>query len=109
MLITRSPCWQGGLRKLLGLLHTTLHALRRAEGGEVRAERQLGYHIADTLSHYFRTHLVLHLTGLQRRLAPAPGSKQVPLLRCHTCSALARWRLRGLRLSLAFRFMFAVT
>ncbi len=43
----------------------------------MRAERQLAYHIADTLSHYFRTHLVLHATGLQRRLAPASFPKQV--------------------------------
>ncbi len=69
---------QGGLRKLMSLLHTTLHALRRTEGaGDVRAERQLGYHIADTLSHYFRMHLVLHVASLQRRVAGACAPKQV--------------------------------
>lgn len=38
----------------MGLLHTTLHALRRANGADVKAERQLGYHIAETVSKYFK-------------------------------------------------------
>ncbi len=53
---------QGGLRKVMGLLHMTLHALRRANGADVKAERQLGYHIAETLSTYFKALSFLSLS-----------------------------------------------
>jgi len=89
---------QGGLRKVMGLLHTTLHTLRRADGADVRAERQLGYHIAETLATYFRVHLLSHVAALERRLAPGavagtPGQRQVrrdcPLQRS-SCAVLPR-------------------
>ncbi len=62
---------QDGLRALLVSLRRVpaLLAATRSGAVEVRAEKQVAYHASSALVVYVRTHVMLHLAALRRRVA----------------------------------------
>lgn len=53
-------------------------ALRGPGAGDLKTEKQVAYHSSHALQHYMRTHLIVHVAALQRRLGS--DAAQVSLL-----------------------------